>query len=287
MTLEGYESIYRELDVQNSEAMHEALELKRTQRWLRQQKFVDEIKNYSSTPDSPEYIKACAKYLLDLYYTDSPPAAELPPEEVKRNLETAIERLRHYQASLKPSRSKQEFLKYKEAIALAAQSDSLQGILMLAENEARQHEKFRLFYKVANEKNDPTAMMMLGILYAKGASAVSGRPDFPKALEWLQKAAEAGNPEAAAYYYDCYLYGDPNTKRGEDDQKAAVEKLKELAGQGEAHAAVVLGQWYRSTARSNKRQGREAAALSPSGRVVEKGQRTPRMEGVLLFRHAV
>ena len=183
-------------------------------------------------------------------YTDSPPAAELPPEEVKRDLEAAIERLRSYQASLKPSLSKQEFLKYKEAITLAAQIDSLQGILMLAENETQQHEKFRLFYKAANEKNDPTAMMMLGILYAKGAGDVSGRPDFQKALEWLQKAAEAGNTEAAAYYYDCYLYGDPNTKRGEDDQKAAVEKLKELAGQGEAHAAVVLGQWYRSTART-------------------------------------
>ena len=250
VSLEGYESIYRELDVQNEETIHEVVELKRTQRWLRQQGFVDEIKRHGSTPDSPEYIKACAKYLLDLYYTDSPPAAELPPEEVKRNLEAAIARLRHHQASLKPSLSKQEFLKYKEAIALAAQSDSLQGILMLAENEARQHEKFRLFYKVANEKNDPTAMMMLGILYAKGAGDVSARPEFQKALEWLQKAAEAGNPEAAAYYYDCYLYGDPNTKRGEDDQKAAVEKLKELAGQGEAHAAVVLGQWYRSTARS-------------------------------------
>jgi serine/threonine protein kinase/TPR repeat protein len=250
VSLEGYESIYRELDVRNEETVHEVFELKRTHRWLRQQEFVDDIKKQSSTPDSPQYIRACAKYLLDLYHTDSPPAPELPPEEVKRNLEAAIERLRNYQATLKPSLSKQEFLKYKEAITLAAQSDSLQGILMLAENQTQQHEKFRLFYQAANEKSDPTAMMMLGILYAKGAGDVSGKPNILKALEWLQRAADAGDREAAAYYYDCYLYGDPTTRRSEDEQKAAVEKLRELAEQGVPHAAVVLGQWYRSTART-------------------------------------
>ncbi len=248
--LEGYESIYRELDVQNEETIHEVLELKRTQRWLRQQEFVNKIKQYSNNPDSPQYIEACAKYLLDLYYTDSPPAPELPLEEVKRDLEAAIARLRNHQASLKPSLSKQEFLKYKEAVTLATQIDSLEGMLMLAENETQQQEKFRLFYKAANEKSNPIAMMMLGILYAKGAGDVSGKPNFKKALEWLQKAAEAGSTEAAAYYYDCYLYGDPGARPGEADQKAAVEKLKELAEQGVPHAAVVLGQWYRSTARS-------------------------------------
>ena len=255
VSLEGYESIYQELSVQSGEPMHKVLELKRTQRWLRLQQFVDEINKYSSTPDSPQYIKACAKYLLDLYYTDDPPSPELPVEEVKQNLEAAIERLRNHQASLKPSLSKQEFLKFKEGVTLAAQVGSLQGMLMLAENETQQHEKFRLFYKVANEKSDPTAMMMLGILYAKGAGDVSGRPNIPKALEWLQKAAEAGNTEAAAYYYDCYLYGDPNIKHSDDDQKAAVEKLKELAAQGVPHAAVVLGQWYRSTARRTTEKG--------------------------------
>ncbi len=149
---------------------------------------------------------------------------------------------------MKPSLSRQEFQKYEDAITAAAQLNSLQAILMLAENEKEKREKFRLFYKAAIEKNDPGAMMMLGILYAKGAADASAKPDFEKALDWLQKASNAGNKEAAAYYYDCYPFGDATKTRSEGDQKAAVESLKELAEQGVPHAEVVLGEWCRRRA---------------------------------------
>ena len=119
---------------------------------------------------------------------------------------------------------------------------------MLAENETEQHEKFRLFYKAANQKSDPDAMMMLGILYAKGAGDVSGKPDYGKALEWLQKASNAGNKEAAAYYHEAYLFVDTRTPRSEGEQAAAIESLTQLAEQGAPHAQVVLGEWYRRKA---------------------------------------
>ncbi len=105
---------------------------------------------------------------------------------------------------MKPSLSAQEFQKYREAITYAAKLDISQATLMLAENEKEQHKKFSLFEKAATQKNDPGAMMMLGILYAKGPGDISGKPDYDKALDWLQRAAKAGNKEAAAYYNEAF-----------------------------------------------------------------------------------
>ena len=251
-TLDGYEPIYQELQIDTTNTVSKVLELMRTQQSLRLQELVDQVNKYRNAPDSPQYVTACVKYLQHLYLTQSPPSPELPPDELRQDLEKIIERLRSQQAALKPSISRQEFQKYKDAITSAAQLDSVQAILMLAENETEQHEKFRLFYKAANQKSDPDAMMMLGILYAKGAGDVSGKPDYEKALDWLQKASNAGNKEAAAYYYDCYLFGDTKRPRTEDDQKATVESLQKLAKQGVPHAEVVMGEWCRRKASATK-----------------------------------
>jgi serine/threonine protein kinase/TPR repeat protein len=251
-TLDGYEPIYQELQIDTTNTVSKLLELKRTQQSLRLEELVDQVNKYRNAPDSPQYVAACVKYLQHLYLTKSPPAPELPPDELRQDLEKVIERVRDHQAKLIPSVSRQEFEKYKEAITYAAQFDVLQAILMLAENETAQHRKFSLFEKAASEKNDPYAMMMLGILYAKGAADIPGKPDLNKALDWLQRAAKAGKKEAAAYYYDAYLFVDTGTKRSEEDQKAAIERLEELAKQDIPHAKVVLGQWRRLQAVATK-----------------------------------
>jgi serine/threonine protein kinase/TPR repeat protein len=247
-TLDGYEPIYQELQIDTTNTVFKVLELQRTQQSLRLQELVDQVKKYSNAADSPQYLTACAKYLLHLYYTESPPSPELPPEELKQDLERIIEGLRTRQAVLKPSMSAQEFQKYKEAITYAAKLDILQATLMLAENEREQHKKFSLFEKAATQKNDPGAMMMLGILFAKGAGDISGKPDYDKALDWLQRAAKAGNKEAAAYYNEAYLFVDTRTPRSEGEQESAIESLRELAQQGVPHAKVVLGEWCRRKA---------------------------------------
>ena len=251
-TLDGYEPIYQELQIDTTTTVSKVLELKRTQQWLRLQELVDQVKKYSNDPDSPQYVTASVKYLQHLYLTQSPPSPELSPDELRQDLEKVIERVRDHQAKLIPSISRQEFEKYKEAITYAAQLDILQAILMLAENETAQHKKFSLFEKAATERNDPYAMMMLGILYAKGAADIPGKPDLNKALDWLQRAAKAGRKEAAAYYYDAYLFVDTGTKRNEEDQKAAIERLEELAKQDVPHAKVVLGQLRRLQANAAK-----------------------------------
>jgi serine/threonine protein kinase/TPR repeat protein len=250
--LDGYEPIYEELEIDSTSPVYKVFELKRTQQSLRLQELVDQVKKYADAPDSPQYITAAAKYLLHLYYTESPPSPELPPDELKQSLETIIERLRTRLAALKPSVSAQEFQQYREAITYAAKLDSLQANLTLAENEKEQHKKFSLFEKAATQKNDPGAMMMLGILYAKGAADISGKPDYDKALDWLQKAAKAGNKEAAAYYNEAYLFVDTRTPRTEGEQEAAIESLRELAQQGVPHAEVVLGEWCRRKAIATK-----------------------------------
>ena len=247
-TLDGYEAFYQELQIDNTNPATKVLELKRPLQWLRLQQLVEDVQKYGNAPDSPEYIMASAKYLQNLYLTDSAPSPELPPDELKQKLEKIIEALRTHQAALKPSAGRQEFQKYKDAITSAAQLDILQATLMLAENETEAHKKFSLFEKAATQRNDPSAMMMLGILYAKGAGDVPGKPDYDKALDWLQKAAKAGNKEAAAYYFEAYLFVDMRTPRTADEQKAAVESLKDLANQGVPHAEVVLGEWYRRSA---------------------------------------
>ena len=250
--LDGYEPIYEELEIDSTNTVYKVFELKRTQQSLRLQELVDQVKKYGDAPDSPQYITAAAKYLLHLYYTESPASPELPPDELKQNLETIIERLRTRLAVLKPSVGAQEFQQYREAITYAAKLDSLQAVLMLAENEKEQNKKFSLFEKAATQKNDPGAMMMLGILYAKGAADISGKPNYDKALEWLQRAAKAGNKEAAAYYNEAFLFVDTRTPRSEGEQEAAIESLRELAQQGVPHAEVVLGEWCRRKAIATK-----------------------------------
>jgi TPR repeat protein len=81
-------------------------------------------------------------------------------------------------------------------------------------------------------------------LYAKSIGGVV--LDYEKGLDWLQKAAKAGNKEAAAYYYEGYLFGE--RERTEAEQMAAVESLKEVAKQGVPHAEVALGEWCRRKA---------------------------------------
>jgi serine/threonine protein kinase/TPR repeat protein len=244
-TLDGYEPIYQELQIDTTETVYKVLQLKRTRQWLRLQELVEEVKKYTAAPDSPEYITACAKYLQHLNLADSSPSPELPPPaELKQDLEKIIQGVRTHQAPMRPSTGKQEFQKYKDAITSAAQLDILQAILMLAENETESHTKFSLFEKAATQKNDPGAMMMLGILYAKSINGVV--LDYEKGLDWLQKAAKAGNNEAAAYYYEGYLFG--QRKRGEAEQMEAVESLKDVFKQGVPHAGVALGEWFRRKA---------------------------------------
>ena len=89
---------------------------------------------------------------------------------------------------------------------------------MLAENETQQDEKFRLFYKAATEHGDPGAMMMLGVLYFRGKSDVSGRPDFEKALEWFRKPPRPAIRKPP-HTITTVTYGDPQTQRSEEDQK--------------------------------------------------------------------
>ena len=247
-TLENYESIQRELKIDTANPDPLIIPLKHTQSFIRLQELVDQINSSKTAPDSPQYLNACVKYLQHLYLTPSPPSPELPPGELKEDLEKIIERLRNHQALLKPSVSRQEFQKYEDPIRIAAQLGSTQALLMLAENEKEPPKKFRLFQDAALVKNNPEAMMMLGILSAKGVGEAAAKPNFEKALDWLKRASDAGNREAAAYYYDCFLFGDATKKRSEDDQQAAVESLEVLAKQGVAHAAVVLGEWYRRRA---------------------------------------
>ena len=247
VTLEDYETFYQELQIGSTDALSKSVELKRTQQWLRLQELVEQVNKYRNAPDSPQFLMAGVKYLQHLYLTDSAPAPGLPPDQLRKEVESAIEGIRARQAAMKPSVSAKEFQRYKEALTTAAKFDSLQANLMLAENETDQRKKFGMFEKAASQRNDPNAMMMLGILYAKGAGD-SGKPDYDKALEWLQKASKAGSKEAAAYYYEALLFVDTRKERSADEQRDAIESLKDLAQQGIQHAGVVLGEWSRRKA---------------------------------------
>ena len=226
--------------------------LEPTQESLRLQKLL----KYRDVSDSPEKVEAYADYFVALSFTSQEP--QHPPaidaEELRQEFEEMIQRLRAELALMPPSQSRQEFKKYETPIRRAVEFDSPQATLMLAEYETDWRSKVDLFERVSG---DGYAMMMLGHLYYKRGLEHASKEDYSKALEWLEKASNAGSKEAAAYYYAAYLFVDAGVQRSDSERKAAIASLEELARHGVAQAQLALGEWCRRSAMTTTDKARK------------------------------
>lgn len=88
---------------------------------------------------------------------------------------------------------------------------------------------------------DTTAMVQLGMLYRTGNAPYG--PNFKKAFQFFQMAADAGDLDGMALYGECLL----NKARVEKNDVLEEEGLKVVefaANQGHSYAAHVLGYFY-------------------------------------------
>ena len=226
--------------------------LEPTEESLRLQKLL----KYRDVSDSPEKVEAYTDYFVALSFSTSE-SQSLPvidPRELRQEFEEMIQRLRAELSLMRRSESRQEFKKYEESIRRAVEFDSSQATLMLAEHETDWRSKVDLFGRVSA---DPHAMMMLGHLYYKRGNEDNSTDDYRKALEWLEKAKNAGSKEAAAYYYAAYLFVNAGVQRSDSEKKAAVASLEELARQGVPQAQVALGVWCRHSAMATNDKARK------------------------------
>ncbi len=110
----------------------------------------------------------------------------------------------------------------------------LQGQLGFEKDTA---QGLALLQKAAN-KGDANASMFLGHLYAKGADVAQS---LPKAMEWYQQAATAGNAHAQYIIGLAYLDG---TQGLPENYESAVKWLKLAAGQDHVDAMLMLSACY-------------------------------------------
>ncbi len=89
------------------------------------------------------------------------------------------------------------------------------------------------------EAGDPEAQFTLGSLYFMG---IDMPKDTPKAVQWLQKAAEQEHVQAQDLLGIIYQFGDEKVPK---DATKAVKWLQKAAEQGHAMAQTDLGAIYR------------------------------------------
>lgn len=94
------------------------------------------------------------------------------------------------------------------------------------------------YYKMAADKNDPTAMVKVASMYFTGEGA---EKNVKTAFDWFKKAAEAGNPAGMFFISNAYEKGEGTTANAKD----AKQWLISSAVGGYAPAMRQLGLNYR------------------------------------------
>ena len=100
------------------------------------------------------------------------------------------------------------------------------------------HEKAKMLFHKAAEKENPFAMYYLGWLYETGKDVAK---DYEKATEWYHKAAEKGEKKAIFNLGVMYMKGLGIVQ----DYKKASEYYHRAADFGETKAIYALGRLYR------------------------------------------
>lgn len=162
-------------------------------------------------------------------------AKEFPESDVGRtNLEAVIGAMR-----VRPNgMTAEEFAALEEPLADAAQLDVLAAMMALGEQwrKSRPVDSFA-WYSAAAAKNDPEAMVQVGLMFSNGAA---GERDLTKALYYFERAAELGHAPGKTALGDCYLFA----KGVERDEKRAATLLKEAVDGGDKRAMDLLGTCY-------------------------------------------
>jgi TPR repeat protein len=179
--------------------------------------------------DSPEYLLACVKY-LQFAEENHQTSVELSPSAIRAQIETAMEALRQKLDLMKRAQRRDVFRSYQESVeAAAVQFDLLPAILMMGDYTETPQDSFKWYYYAANDKKDPYAMRQLGRCYYTGLAAPPGNTGADKAaFEAFDRAATAGDQEAAVWRARCYLSG-RWPQKSENNEDLAVKKLQELA----------------------------------------------------------
>ena len=92
---------------------------------------------------------------------------------------------------------------------------------------------------IDDAQNSPARQLELGFLYAQG---IEGRPDYAKAVEWYQKAADAGS-NAAMYLLAVMSIEGLGT---EQDYAAALRWAQKMADSGDGSGYMLLGLLHES-----------------------------------------
>jgi TPR repeat protein len=164
-------------------------------------------------------------------------ARDFPESGVGRNhLESLLNQLRSG-----PSRiTLEQFTEMREQIKEAAERGILSAMLLLGDNlrKTEPETAFR-WYSAASAKGNAYALMQRGLLLANGVG--DEKPDFAKAVESLQAAADKGDPSAKYLLAESYLTG-----RGlpAKDVQRAVELAQEASDAGDSRAMNLLGDCY-------------------------------------------
>lgn len=106
--------------------------------------------------------------------------------------------------------------------------------------EAEEYEKAKAYCKKAAENGNAYAMFIVGDGYHGGNDKWFGEEDQQKALEWFEKSAEAGYPDAMlalGYMYSC-------CNEIESDIEKAIFWCKKCAETGNEAAMRNLGEFY-------------------------------------------
>ena len=164
-------------------------------------------------------------------------AKEYPEYPVGKNhLETLLDHLRQRPSPI----STQEFREMRGLIAEAAQLDVLSAMMLLADNTRDQDPTTAFnWYSAATAKGYAPAMTQLGLMLSNGAGTIA--PDFPKAVQCFQAAAERGDVAGKFLLAECYLFGKGVAAK---DEARALELLREASNGGDMRAMNRLGDCY-------------------------------------------
>ena len=162
-------------------------------------------------------------------------ARNFPESDVGRtNLELVIGALR-----VRPNGvTAEEFAALEPHLVDAAKLDVLAAMMALGEQwrKTRPIDSFA-WYSAAAAKNDPEAMVQVGLMFSNGAA---GERDLAKALYYFERAADLGHPPGKTALGDCYLFA----KGVERDEKRAAMLLQESVDGGDRRAMDLLGTCY-------------------------------------------
>jgi len=163
---------------------------------------------------------------------------EFPESGVGKNhLETLLHHLRDRPSPI----SFAEFTTMREPITEAAQMDILSAMLLLGDNlrKTEPDTAFKWYTTAVEKKADPVAMTQLGFMLEMGVG--NSKPDFAKAVEYFQAAADKGDIGGKFALGRCYLTG-----RGlpAKDEKRGAELTREAADAGDTRAMNLLGDCY-------------------------------------------